>query len=289
MLQTRSSILLVAVTNTAAGGGSAVVVTNSSNIFITNTSLTVMVQNSSGWVFSQSNTAGITVNIINSANWVVNASSTILNSAGWVVSASCTILNSANWNVISAAGTALMGSVSTIAIGTGASTNIINSAGWIFNQANTGGKIILNGGSTSIINTAGWVVGASSTIMNSSRLVTTYDCTYAMDGTAQVVMSYGTINITNSTNTVIVKATSNTRIKVMSLFLISQNTGLLTWQSGSSSGIGLTGPVFLNSNVGYVLPFNPNGWFQTAPDTLLNANLSTPTSIGGCITYLTTS
>lgn len=49
MLQTRSSILLVAVTNTAAGGGSAVVVTNSSNIFITNTSLTVMVQNSANW------------------------------------------------------------------------------------------------------------------------------------------------------------------------------------------------------------------------------------------------
>src|SRR3990167_8627623 len=71
----------------------------------------------------------------------------------------------------------------------------------------------------------------------------------------------------------------------MSLMLVSQGTGLLTWQSGSSSGVGLTGPVYLAANVGYVLPFNPNGWFQTGVETLLNANLTTSTSIGGFITF----
>ena len=222
MIKTRSDALLVFNINTAAAGGSAVTVTNSSSILITNTSLTVMVQNSSGWN-----------------------------------------------------------------IGVG-STSIVNSAGWVVSVANTIGLVIASG-SMNIINSSGWVLSASSTIMNSSRLVTTYDCAYAMDGTALVTLQYGTINITNSTNTIIVRAQSDTRIKVMSLMLVSQGTGLLTWQSGSSSGVGLTGPVYLAANVGYVLPFNPNGWFQTGVETLLNANLTTSTSIGGCITYFMTS
>ena len=58
MLQTRSNGILVTMTNTQAGG-SSVVITNSSNIFITNTSLTVMVQNSAGWVVNVANTSGL--------------------------------------------------------------------------------------------------------------------------------------------------------------------------------------------------------------------------------------
>lgn len=55
MLQTRSSILLVAQVNTQAGG-SAVVITNSNNLY-------VYVQNSAGWA----------VNVANSAGWAVYA------------------------------------------------------------------------------------------------------------------------------------------------------------------------------------------------------------------------
>lgn len=113
MLQTRSNVLLVAQVNTVAGG-SVVVISNSSNIFITNTSLTVMVQNSAGWV--------------------VNASSTILNSAGWIVSVANT-----GGTVFIGPGTGLIGTMNIIAQGTGASTNIINSAGWVLSIANTSG------------------------------------------------------------------------------------------------------------------------------------------------------
>ncbi len=263
MIKTRSDALLVWMVNTSPGGGSAVTITNSSNLFITNTSLTVLVQNSAGWVVNVANTGGTT---------------TILNSGGLFA------MQSGTWNVTQ--------------VSTGRTAIILNSGGlfamqsgtWSVTQVSTGRTaIILNSGGLFAMQSGTWLVGASSTIMNSSRLVSTYDVTYAMDGTALVTMQYGTINITNSTNTVIVKAITNNRIKVMSLFLVSQGTGLLTWQSGSSSGIGLTGPVYLGVNVGYVLPFNPNGWFQTGVETLLNANLTTPTSIGGCIAYLATS
>jgi len=210
------------------------------------------------------------VSINNSAGWIVNVANTggsftVLNSGGLYA------MQSGLWNV-----------------GVG-SVSIVNSAGWIMAQSNTSDKVILNGGSASIINTAGWVVAASSTIMNSSKLVTTYDCTYAMDGTALVTMKYATINLVASGNTVIVKAVSDKRIKVMAAFLIATGTGFFFWQSGSSSATSLTGPTYLAANVGYVLPFNPNGWFQTAAASLLNGSLSTITTIGGCITYLETS
>lgn len=63
MIKTRSDALLVWLVNTSAAGGSSVLVTNSSNLFITNTSLTVVVQNSGGpvtpWFVKQ---AGSTFN-----------------------------------------------------------------------------------------------------------------------------------------------------------------------------------------------------------------------------------
>lgn len=119
MLQTRSNGLLVTVTNTAAGGGSTVIIGNSSNIFITNTSLTVMVQNSAGWVVNVANTIG-NVNIINSAGWVVNVANTvgsvnIINSAGWVVNVANTsgvvaVSNTSGIKVFSTIETAQMSS-----------------------------------------------------------------------------------------------------------------------------------------------------------------------------------
>lgn len=59
MLKTRSDALLVWQVNSVSGGGGSVVITNSSNLFITNTSLTVLVQNSAGWIVSVANTSNV--------------------------------------------------------------------------------------------------------------------------------------------------------------------------------------------------------------------------------------
>src|SRR3990167_7063382 len=98
MLQTRSSILLVAQVNTVAGG-SIVQISNSSNLFITNTNLTVIVQNSGGlfaqqsgtWIVGVSNTATLTnpmpVQPPAIGYLAVGLGSTsIVNSAGWIIS-----------------------------------------------------------------------------------------------------------------------------------------------------------------------------------------------------------
>jgi hypothetical protein len=57
------------------------------------------------------------------------------------------------------------------------------------------------------------------------------------------------------------------------------------WQSGAG-GTDLTGLAYLVVNSGYVLPFNPVGWFETAADTLLNLNLSAAIAVGGSLVYI---
>jgi hypothetical protein len=42
----------------------------------------------------------------------------------------------------------------------------------------------------------------------------------------------------------------------------------------------------LAANGGYVLPYNPVGWFETASNTLLNLNLSAANAVRGSITYI---
>jgi len=154
MLQTRSSITLVAVVNTVAGG-TIITILNSGglyamqsgawNVGITNTLPgwqvkmdSTSIVNSAGWVVSIANTAGLSisvgsVSIVNSAGWTVGVGSTsIVNSAGWVVSIANT------QGIVVASG----------------STNIINSAGWVVAQSNTAGMTV------NVINSAGWAVFA---------------------------------------------------------------------------------------------------------------------------------
>lgn len=141
MLQTRSSITLVAVTNTVAGG-SIVQISNSGGLYAMQSGpWTVGISNSAGWVVSIANTiaGGSLVSINNSAGWIVNVANTsplvqVQNSAGWIV------------NVANTGGSVVVSNTQT-------AINIINSAGWIINQANTVGNI-------NIINSAGWATYA---------------------------------------------------------------------------------------------------------------------------------
>jgi uncharacterized lipoprotein YbaY len=42
----------------------------------------------------------------------------------------------------------------------------------------------------------------------------------------------------------------------------------------------------LVANTGFVLPYNPAGWFQTGINTLLNLELSAAISVDGALTYI---
>ncbi len=270
-------------TNTAAGGGSAVVVVNSQN-------LGVNVQNSAGWVVYIANTVagGNAVTVTNSGGLYAMQSGpwsvSVLNSSA--LQGTFTILNSSALSitntVFAVSNTSPLVQVTNSAGWVMAQSNtsplvqVQNSAGWVVAQSNTAGM------SANIINSANWVIAQS----NTNGLVTTYDTNRVYDGTTSTTMRYATIVVGGSGNTALVNAVSSNRIRVMSMFLISSGTGTVFIQSASSSATNLTGPIFLAANVGFVLDFNPNGWFQTAAATQLSLSSSTINSMGGCLTYI---
>lgn len=102
---------------------------------------------------------------------------------------------------------------------------------------------------------------------------------------ANVTPKYATIAASTSGNNTIVAAVTSKKIRVVAAQLTSNGTVNAKWQSGAG-GTDVTGLAYLVANTGYVLPYNPVGWFETASNTLLNLNLSGAVAVGGSITYI---
>ena len=83
----------------------------------------------------------------------------------------------------------------------------------------------------------------------------------------------------------IVAAIASKIIRVVALQLIANGTVNVKWQSSTGS-VDLTGLAYLVANAGYVLPFNPAGWFQTAAGDDLDISLSAGVAVGGSLTYV---
>lgn len=104
------------------------------------------------------------------------------------------------------------------------------------------------------------------------------------DGTnAQV--KYAVIDAASSGDNTIVAAVTGKKIRVVSLFYLAAGTVTTRFESGAS-GTALTGQMQHTAQTGVVLPFNEDGWFQTAAGVLLNLELSTNVSIDGCLSYI---
>jgi len=88
-----------------------------------------------------------------------------------------------------------------------------------------------------------------------------------------------------SGNNTILSAVTSKKIRVLAVQLTAAGSVNVKWQSGAG-GTDLTGLAYLVVNTGYVLPFNPAGWFETATTTLLNLSLSAAIAVGGSLTYI---
>jgi len=88
-----------------------------------------------------------------------------------------------------------------------------------------------------------------------------------------------------SGTTTIVAAVSNRTIRVVALNIIAAGPNNIKWQS-HATGNDLTGLAYLSANGGYILPFNPIGWFQAQSGEALDLNLSASTGVGGHLTYV---
>lgn len=88
---------------------------------------------------------------------------------------------------------------------------------------------------------------------------------------------------TSGDNT-LVAAIAGRKIRVLALFLIAGGTVNARFES-AASGTALTGQMQLTAQAGFVLPFNPIGWFETVAGELLNLELSGAISVDGSLVY----
>lgn len=85
-------------------------------------------------------------------------------------------------------------------------------------------------------------------------------------------------------NTLVSAQGSGNIILVHQVFLVASAAVTVRFESGTG-GTALTGQMQLSANGGFVLPFNPVGWFKTAANTLLNLELSGAVSVDGVLGY----
>lgn len=95
---------------------------------------------------------------------------------------------------------------------------------------------------------------------------------------------FAAISASGSGNNTVVSAVTSRKIRVLALAMMAVTAVNAKFQSGAS-GTDLTGLFYPAANGGFVLPFNPQGWFETTSGALLNLNLSGAVAVGGCLLY----
>lgn len=102
------------------------------------------------------------------------------------------------------------------------------------------------------------------------------------DAQAQNIRSQS-VGVAGATNS-IVAAVTGKKIRVFSALMSSIDAKTVQWTDGVG-GAALTGAVPCAASGGYVLPFNPAGWFETSIGTALGLSLGAATAVAGVIDY----
>ncbi|MGH2359755.1 MAG: hypothetical protein ACRDGM_04325 [bacterium] len=92
------------------------------------------------------------------------------------------------------------------------------------------------------------------------------------------------IDHASSGDNTIVAAVANKKIRVLAVLLVAAGAVTVRFESGAS-GTALTGQMTMAANGGFVMPFNPAGWFETAASVLLNLELGGAVSVDGVLLY----
>lgn len=106
-------------------------------------------------------------------------------------------------------------------------------------------------------------------------------------GSSSNTTLFAKIDAASAGDNTLVAADATKKIRVLSLFLVNGHTATQTVRFESAAGgTALTGQMILGANGGFVLPYNPNGWFETAANELLNLELAGATTVDGSLSYI---
>lgn len=105
------------------------------------------------------------------------------------------------------------------------------------------------------------------------------------DGTTALTPKFAAINVAGSGDNTILAAVTSKKIRVLQVMLMVGGTVNVRFESGAG-GTALTGIMELIAQTGFVLPYSPVGWFETASNTLLNLELSAAVNVDGLLVYV---
>lgn len=108
--------------------------------------------------------------------------------------------------------------------------------------------------------------------------------TIYQNGTARTPVFLAIDAATSGDNTLLAAQGAGNKIRVHQLMLVAAGTTTVRFESGAG-GTALSGQMNLVANTGFVLPYSPIGWFETAANTLLNLELSAAVSVDGVCAY----
>lgn len=91
-----------------------------------------------------------------------------------------------------------------------------------------------------------------------------------------------------ATATLVAAQGAGAKVRVVGFFLVSTSANTLTFKSGAA-GTALTGGMALAANGQLSVPFNPEGWFETAANALLELSLSGATQVSGSLAWVSVS
>lgn len=109
------------------------------------------------------------------------------------------------------------------------------------------------------------------------------------DGTAGIKPKFAAIAAATAGNNSLVSAVTGKKIRVLQIFVLAGAAGDIYFTSGAGGTPimgGSTNKIVLPDNGGFVLPFSPIGWFETAAGAALNMNASTTGPFGGVVVYI---
>lgn len=98
-------------------------------------------------------------------------------------------------------------------------------------------------------------------------------------------VKYAVIDAATLGNNTLVAAVAGKKLRVLAFFLVASGAVTARLQSGAG-GTALTGQMVMAANGVLSVPFNPEGWCETAAGALLNLELSAAVSVDGALTYV---
>lgn len=105
------------------------------------------------------------------------------------------------------------------------------------------------------------------------------------NGATALTPKFAVISGATSGNNTLVAAVADKKIRVVALTAVAITAVTVRFESGAD-GTALTGVMSIGATGGFVLPYNPVGWFETGTNTLLNMELGGAVQVSGCLTYV---